>query len=731
MCYNAPQPEGERVKQPIIGILCLLSIGLFFVGAGATDRDELARLDPSLRILVLEAAGERDPAVAAQSLFDPDRYRVLRSPQTGEIRYGLLVKLDRPFFGDRYAGLPVLGSTGSILGMELTAAELVQLVAASDVVYIEPAWKARPHLDVSVPAIGAAQVHHGAGTVRGEGVIVGAVDTGIDYAHLDFRNDRDGDGFEESSRILAIWDQTFGAFGVRYSQEEIEADLAAGYGADEGTVRQADRDGHGTHVMGIAAGDGSSSAAGFVGVAPEASIVMVKTTFYTTDILEGVDYVFDLADAHGMPAVVNLSLGGHEGPHDGTSLFEQGLDELLQAASGRAITVSAGNEGDRAIHAAATLAGGSVEYAIDPDDTQVELSLWYPGASRFTVTIEPPGESAIVVPWGTETGVITTGAGAVRVDNAWAGPNPNNGDNEVYLRMYGLSGFADWTIRITDASGGGRFDMWVTSGTATLAGGDASLTIDEPGNADRVITVGAYVTKATWPSEAGFQDYTSQYTVGTLAEFSSHGPTRDGRTKPEVAAPGAWICAALSEDADSISSFAHPDGVHVVELGTSMAAPHAAGTIALMLAANPGLTTAEIRDILTSTAVQDAQTGFVPNVSWGWGKLDALAAVEQAWAMSLPPAPGDRPIIRLLDNPVSSRAEFAYSVPEGAHDAVLRIYDVAGSLVFEAPVEPEDRFVTWGLLTGRSGVPVASGLYLFVLVTDLGTSEVGRLVIAR
>jgi subtilisin family serine protease len=640
------------------------------------------------------------------------------------------VKLARPFYGRDYAGLRVLGSTGTILGMDVTAPELMSLLEEKDVIYVEPAWKTTPHLDASIPAVGADEVHGLRPAVLGEGVIVGAVDTGIDYSHLDFRYDSNGDGFEESSRILAIWDQTFGVFGVRYLQEEIEGDLAEGYGADAGSVRQADHDGHGTHVMSIAAGDGSSSEYGFVGVAPKASLVMVKTTFYTSDILRGVEYVFDVADSLGLPAVVNLSLGGHEGPHDGTSLFEQGLDELAEGA-GRAIVVSAGNEGDLEIHASATLNRGSMSYEIKPSNSQVELSIWYPGDSRFTVTITPPGEPPIAVPWGTETGVIATPAGAVRVDNAWGGENPNNGDNEAFVRLYGLTGFANWQIAVSDTSGGGRFDVWVTSGTAALVGGNSTSTIDEPGNADNVITVGAYTTKATWPSQSGEQDYTSQYTVGTLASFSSRGPTRDGRVKPELAAPGAWICAALSEDAGWQSTFVHPDGVHTMELGTSMAAPHVSGAIALMLSVDPDLTTTQIRSTLTSTAVQDGRTGSVPNPRWGWGKLDVAAAVQEIIQSGPEPPPETEiPVIEVGANPVSAVAQFAYSVPQGTVTATLRIYSVAGALVYEAAVNPVGGNVSWNLRTDR-GEMLASGLYLYVLVSDRGTSEVGRLVIAR
>ncbi|MCK5245886.1 S8 family serine peptidase, partial [Candidatus Bipolaricaulota bacterium] len=376
------------------------------------------------------------------------------SPTANEEKIELLVKLDRTFRGASLHGLPVKVSTGTIVGVSATIQQIFTLLEDQNVIYIEQSWPTSPALDASVPAIAADAVHSASPAVTGEGVIIGAIDTGIDYTHLDFRYDSEGDGFEESSRILAILDQSYGLLGVEYSHQDIETDLANGHGPNEGIVRQRDTDGHGTHVMGIAAGDGSSSSEGFVGVAPEAWIVMVKTTFLTSDILAGVEYIFDLADELGLPAVVNLSLGGHEGPHDGTSLFEQGMDELVEG-SGRVIVVSAGNEGDQLIHASGTLAGNASSFGIDPDVGAVELNMWYPGSSQFMVSVSPPSGDAIVAAWGVDSGTEHTAFGAVRIDNAASGMNPNNGDHEVSIELSGLTGIGQWQVAVTDTGGNG------------------------------------------------------------------------------------------------------------------------------------------------------------------------------------------------------------------------------------------------------------------------------------
>lgn len=641
---------------------------------------------------------------------------------------GVLVKVAHPMWGASFLGLPVGVSTGTVLCMRVTLEDLLLLAASPDVIYVEPAWRTEPKLDRSLPAIGVDRVHAQSPPVIGEGVIIGALDTGIDYTHLDFRYDADGDGFEESSRILYIWDQTGGFFGTYYDKAQIESDLALGFDSGEGLVRQADTEGHGTHVMGVAAGDGSSSTAGFVGVAPGAQLIMVKTPFYTSDILAGVDYIFKRAEELGLPAVVNLSLGGHSGPHDGTSLFEQGLDELARDP-GRVIVVSAGNEGDRSIHVSHTLHGDSSTFSVDPASDSVELSLWYPGGSFFTLTVVPPTGGALMVSAGS-TGYASTASGNIYADNASAGVNPNNGDKEIMVTLSDLVPGTPSIFTVSDEGGGGRFDGWITSTDGgTILGGDSTHTIDEPGNAERVITVGAFNTKASWPSLSGEQDFLAQYPVGALSYFSSQGPTRDGRQKPELTAPGAWVAAALSADSASSNYLTHPDGKHTMLLGTSVSAPHVSGVVALMLSINPKLTARGVKEKLITTAASDVFTGGVPNPRWGWGKVAALA-VTTAVEPPQDGGEGEIPVLTTGENPVHDRALFTYELPTGITEATLYIYNIAGRPLFKVALAPDANEYEWNLASDH-GDPLGSGLYLYVLITDVGRSRVGRLVIKR
>jgi subtilisin family serine protease len=717
--------RGIRVRKTAIGICVALLLFAFTLAASAQE----ARLHPALAEW-LAAGGSADvvgQSLSLAPLVSASGMEFVISP-TGETRAKVLVRTTQEISRSKFLGIPVSSVAGDIASLAVTAEELSRLVADDRVVYVEPSWKTRVALDRSVPAVGGEQAHEETPPVLGEGVVIGFVDTGIDYEHLDFRYDGDGNGSEESTRILAIWDQTWGLFGTTYTREAIESDLALGLGPSEGFVRERDQDGHGTHVASIAAGDGSSSSYGFIGMAPAAQIVSVKTSFYTADILEGAAYVFDEADQVGLPAVVNLSLGGHEGPHDGTSLFEQGLDELV-SGPGRAIVVSAGNEGDESIHVSGTLRGGSRSFDLLPDGWQIELDLWYPGTSQFEISVSSSSGTVATVPTGISSGFVAAGNALVYVDNASEGVNPNNGDREVWIRVSGTAAGERWQVTVRDAGGGGRFDAWVVTSVGTIDGGDSSSTIDEPGNADRVITVGSFNTKSVWPSLAGEQDFSDDYPLNVLSSFSSQGPTRDGRMKPDIAAPGAWICAALSSSATEIGYLVNPDGVHTMELGTSMAAPHVSGAVALLLSVNPNLTFSEIRTALVDGATSDGYTGSVPNVRWGWGKLNVLTSLDEIEPFQPPSTDETRPTIAVKENPVRTEAVFEYALLASTGRAELNVYTASGVRVHSAPLSTTKTEYTWDLRLS-DGDRVASGLYLYVLVTDQGTSEVGKLVIS-
>lgn len=174
----------------------------------------------------------------------------------------------------------------------------------------------------------------------GKDVLVACIDSGVDYTHEDFRK---ADG---TTRILSLWDQTIPGsppegyrIGTEYTREEINQALAAGTRTErEAIVPSRDTSGHGTAVLGIAAGNGRESQGVYRGMAPESSILVVKlgvprpNTFpRTTELMQGVDYAVKKAIELGMPLVVNLSFGNSYGSHSGRTLVEAYLDEAAGA----------------------------------------------------------------------------------------------------------------------------------------------------------------------------------------------------------------------------------------------------------------------------------------------------------------------------------------------------------------------------------------------------------------
>jgi subtilisin family serine protease len=619
----------------------------------------MSKLDPQLEFLVEGGTAQLSITGDEEATFE--RFgvaRVSRRAAKGRKAEAITAEVTvlAQYAGDPAAlekvGLRIHSVAGDVVTGTISLDAVAKLASIPDVQRVEAARAMQTELDLSVVESRANLVHTGPPGRRGAGVIVGICDSGCDFTHPSFRRP---DG---TSRILFLWDQNltpqageaspagFG-YGVQYGTAQINAALAA---ANPFTlVRHRDRGGHGTHVAGIAAGDGSAPGQGrppgtFIGVAPEADIIVVANRSNgaeglgtSASTLDAVNYMFQQAGTLSRPCVVNMSLGDNLGPHDGTSLLERGLDNLL-GAPGRAFVKSAGNAGAARCHADGTLTGGTtqdVRFNQPSGDAGAnQIDLWYRGADTFRVSIvDPAGNTAGPVNVGTATTFTLPGGNTVRVDHR--NNDAFNGDRRIFMTFapgaMGTMRAGNWTIRLTSVASpsGGRFDAWIQRGavvpTFLTPHESSARTISTPGTAREVITAANYVTRG-----AG---------VGSLATSSSRGPTRDGRAAPTLAAPGMTI---LSADGESSSGDPYrQDG------GTSMAAPHVTGTIALMFQKNPSRTQDQIRACLESSARSDAQTGPVPNTAWGHGKLDSNAAVNCV------PSPGVVPTRSVLTPCVS------------------------------------------------------------------------------
>ncbi|MDA8122135.1 MAG: S8 family serine peptidase [Deltaproteobacteria bacterium] len=492
--------------------------------------------------------------------------------------------------------------------------------------YIEGARRARPLLDLSGPAVSADIVQAGTGlpaSYTGAGMYVGVVDTGLDNSHLDFHTGGTG-----SPHRIAHW----------YPDP-----LSASW----------DTDGHGTHVTGIVAGNGFMSSGTYTGMAPAAEILFGMTSFYTTDVVTAVQDLVSFAETNSKPIPVNLSLGLMVGPHDGTSAFESAIDSLATGTPGskRLVVVAAGNETGWDEHFQANVAPfGAASATIDLYDVSRSISqgdtveFWADGNDQYGISIAL-GTDAISVPAGSSG---TSTGGRITVSNGVA--SPPNGATLISIFFTTGSGTASIQLTRTRNGGTGRVDGYIDYWDGAFASATDPGTIIEPANGSAVLAVGSYDIKTFGGSSA----------PQAISSFSSLGPTRDGRLKPDITAPGQYIFSTRSFDAPS----SNYDGIvsgnsnYAILRGTSMATPHVTGIAALIWQSNPALTGAQMRERIRRTANAPTDGSTPPNNTWGHGKVNALAAVRNSVASITAPAtalPG-APVSITSDN---SSAAFA------------------------------------------------------------------------
>ena len=547
----------------------------------------------------------------------------------------------------------VLWTSGDVAGVAVPLNELGNLAQLAGVRYVNVAIPLHAQLDLAVAATGADQVRSGTPPDwhgdTGRNVLIGIVDTGIDLTHADFRDP------QGKTRIAQLFDYTT---ETQCSSAEIDANECA----------ETDTVGHGTEVAGIAAGNGSATGNGepayrYVGMAPEARLLIAKGEWTTANLLQAITDLENAATSLGEPLVINLSVATEIGPHDGTDNIDRALDNA--SGPGRILVVAAGNYADDGTHASATVpAGGTVVTdASVPVATDLTLiDIWYAGADRLAVDVTNGSgcDSGVLAAPTTEASTQTTFC-AGRATIVSGNVNPLNGDREILISLAATvdSPFAapGWQITLEGTSVvNGHFDAWTdgaASGARFTTNVNGTDTLSDLATASEPITVAAYNTRNTWDSLAGPISAVTSNPLGALSYFSSAGPRRvcslalacPSVQKPELSAPGAWIGAAYSAQtvwpADTcVECYIDLDGVHSFRQGTSMAAPIVSGAVALLLQLVPNATATDVKGYLERYATEDENVGAVPNDAWGYGKLNVKAAFD-ALPVPIPTAPSD------------------------------------------------------------------------------------------
>jgi subtilisin family serine protease len=563
------------------------------------------------------------------------------------------------------AGFQVQARTGDIATLDVNVDQLPELASLTSVRKIFASVLRHPLNDRARQSAGLEDTAgQRAVPQTGRGVVVGIIDTGIDFRHADFTVPGSGG---RQTRIKAMLDMTeYGTqspdpgwnytlpgksavVGHLYSEADINAALQNAKPADQNAdlIKQRDKAGHGTHVAGTAAGNGlaSPTTGTYAGMAPEADLIIVKASrqndgeddFDTTDIINGLEFIKQKAAELGEPFVINVSIGGQIGPHDGTTPDERAIDSLVNSGTGRAVCVAAGNEGGSSTHARGTVpAGGSQTLEYNVNGAAQIIDLYQNKADRFNVTVTSP-DGVVLGPLSyNANGFSVQGGQAANQYLQMYNANDDKGDGDaandqpdvVVLFKPGAPD-GQWKVTLTDADSNANqsYDAW-TEGDgvyfSTFVDNDSHL-VSSPGTARGAITVGAFVTRSI--SQA----------IGAPASFTSPGPTADGRQKPDISAPGYYLYSSRSTDITAANfgtigtgANAPTDSTHYTGLaGTSMATPVATGAVALFLESNPSLTPQQIKDSIDNAATHDFYTGAS---DWGsrlgFGKLNIAAAIQ-------------------------------------------------------------------------------------------------------
>lgn len=531
--------------------------------------------------------------------------------------------------------------TGRIVTAKVSVNELENIRISPGVLSLKAASPIKPTLYKTIEEIKARRDLLPPNLANGgEGVVVGIVDFGCDFVHKNFRN------HDLSTRILAIWDQAAEAvhsqsvtYGRVFTKDEIDQALKSshpyqtlGYPRTPFNPQIPE---HGTHVMDIASGNGLGDR--IPGVAPKADIVFVElsasdipwggedvieSTFGDSkQLLDAIKFIFDTAGEH--PCVINLSLGTNGGPHDGTSPVEQGIDGLVMEKPNRAIVIAASNSFNDGIHAQGTIPqGGSFDLywqVKNHDFTSNELEIWYSGQDKFLLEIiQPDGESIGQIKLG-ENGRVKDDSERTLIFATNRRSDSNNGDNEIGVFLERGLSTGIWTIRLYGVHiSEGVFHAWIErddSGQSSFSPPhENSHTLGSISCGQKSIVVGSY--NAHVPNVP-------------ISFFSSAGPTRDGRQKPEISAPGHAVKAAASGTQDGATEMS----------GTSMAAPAVTGVVALVLAEAKAngvqLTINQIRDIITQSARENPPVSQDWDDRYGLGRIDARQAVKAVTSVTI------------------------------------------------------------------------------------------------
>jgi subtilisin family serine protease len=505
----------------------------------------------------------------------------------------------------------------------------------------------------------------------GKGVLVGIIDSGIDYNHPDFKDSLG------RTKVLALWDQnkpvgpnTPMPYG--YGQEWDSAAINSNTANHDDPANQF---GHGSMVSGSAISTGLATG-NFKGVAPDANLIVVSSNFgssqFLANIADATDYIYSIADSLGMPCVINASLGTYVGSHDGKDVAAQLIDQSIKAKNGRAFVAANGNAGNQKFHLGYQVTSDTNFtwfktspnifnpfvyyrlYADTSDFNQVEFAF---GADQVSPNYKFRGR--------TDFKTIHNSINTYQFDTIFS---PHNGNVITEIRTYAEEVNGTYMLEVymnrpdslnyhyrLETTGSGHFDLWssnslmpysdmVSSNLPSVSQFPDIANYKSPDSLSTmvssftclpsVISVGNYQNRKTYRSVNNVIQVMPG-TPGKISPNSSLGPTRLGVIKPDISASGDYTLSAgrlatIQQNIISDPAKVSADSMHMRNGGTSMASPVVAGIAALYFEKCPNASYLEINQAIINQARADNFTGIVPNFTFGFGKIDGYEALANS-----------------------------------------------------------------------------------------------------
>jgi minor extracellular serine protease Vpr len=575
----------------------------------------------------------------------------------------IIGKVNASFNAEELASLNILFGSRikDIITLKIPLNELNNLFEIEGLVYVELASKIRPLLDKAVKDVRADSVHLGINlpqSYTGKNVVIGVTDWGFDYTQPMFY-----DTSLTETRILGAWDQykqsgptpTGFNYGTEYASV---SDLLT---AQSDTANIYSYGTHGTHVAGIAGGSGAGTI--YRGVGFESNFLFTTFLIDAASVIDAYTWMKQKADEAGKRLIINQSWGLHHiGTLDGTSMISQAIDGFSE--QGVVFVSSAGNNGDVDFHIKKEFNADTLQTKIDfYPYTAIStmwgqsISLWGEVGKNFSTRLRVQNSMGDVLNetdfFSTETTLdyidtfMVVGTDTVFYNLAADEVHPLN--NRSFTRLRVKSEATSYKIVLNVTAPDGTVHMWnvvelinevgnwgmpFTSLGAAYTAGDNSYGISEPACTESVISVASYVAEY-------YTGVNNQTLVGGgVSYFSSYGPTMDERQKPDIAAPGSSVASSLNSFTDGSYStlgttvdFNGRTYYFAKFSGTSMSSPMVTGVVALILEANPYLSTSQVKEIIIQTAREDLKTGDIPDSGsylWGHGKINAYHAVQLA-----------------------------------------------------------------------------------------------------